>query len=488
MYETIVFIYNTPVMARINDTSKYAYDSPSINDYVIGTDGDSTNKKTRNYKISDILQLFLDGSEIEGIDQNNKVIEIYLGRISVDNEEITVADAVNALPEFQIGEEENYAFTLTKEINSSATVNRPPELRIQTLRYLLKPGKGYYGTEVSNPTTEVEINDFYFIDKEEISLQGSTSLAPVAYYITNTAGQAAAAAINAAGTYAVIDGKDVYFQVSNDNGTGRVVLYRFIGSAGTYGIGGTQVVSGNLLSSEAIGIQTSGTTNIRFIESPPIYIPTGSSKSEVVNALPTFTVTQNEAYIFNFRQTYYGPGATPTAYILSSSYFLKRGKGIYGVGTGVPPLTESDFKLNFKESSQSTLGTLPVTYVILDGSDEADVVDAINASETAIVKDDDNSLIIEKDNVKYKFIGANGTYGDGNLQCDEDDIEELSENDSVFPDDIELGNVTIKDVLVLPPRTLPSSPVSGMIVNVSNTILFYNGTGWYTLDMTPYGV
>jgi hypothetical protein len=489
-------------MARINDTSRYAYDAPSTNDYVIGTDGDSTNKKTRNYRISDILQLFLDGSEIDGIDQNNKFIEKSLGLVAT---ETTVAEAVMALPEFQIGERELYVFTLTKKIYDegagSGSPTQNPIMKLYLFKYIFKKGKGYYGVETSNPTTELDMGDFIEMRRDEIEIASTTSENPVLYTVSNTNGQSAVNAINTSGTYAILDGKDAYFQVFNVGGLGGSIIYRFVGEEGSYGVGATQVVSGNLITIEELGIATASTTNISIKESIPLFVPAGSTKAAVINALPTFTVSQNELYIFNVVETITST-TSANVFLQTASYFLKRGKGVYGTGNPTAPLTESDFKLNFKESSSNTNSPKPVDYYNFDKSGEDDIVAAINASPTPVVKNNDNTTVVEFEGIKYNFVGANGSYGNGLLQADSEDIEEL-ENDNYTIDEL---TEVVTDSIVGSKNTfteaqtfdkliqltsvsvLPTPADSGMIVNRNNVLHFYNGTSWYTLDMTIMGV
>ena len=486
-------------MARINDTSKYAFDTPSINDFVIGSDGDVSNKRTRNYRIKDILDLFYNGSEIPGIDQNNKVIEKVLGQIATEK---TIADAVNETTEFEVTERDIPVFTCTKKIYIEPTGNGSPSqnpvLRLTRLKYLFKKGKGFYGVQVSNPTTEVFEGDFTEIYREEIEIASSTSQNPECYPIPNVAGNGAANAINLSGTYAITDGKDTYFQVFNVNGNGGSIVYRFIGGAGTYGVGATQVIASNLLTLEELGIQTSSTTNIRILESIPLFIPPGSSKSAVINALPTFTVTQNDLYIFNVVESITS-STSANVYLQAASYFLKRGKGIYGVGNPTAPLSESDFKLNYKEKSVATGSPKEVVYYNFDKSEQEDIVDAINDSETAVVVDDTYTTVVEKDGVSYSFIGANGSYGFGLLQADSGDIDELASEDYNFEGlkaDIVTEILTAENTFtekttfakmlkLTSVASLPVAPESGMVVNKGNVLHFHDGTQWHTLDMTP---
>lgn len=487
-------------MARINDTSKYAFDTPSINDFVIGSDGDVSNKRTRNYRIKDIINLFYNGSEIPGIDQNNKVVEKVLGQIATDK---TIADAVNETTEFEVTERDIPVFSCTKKIYIEPTGNGSPSqnpvLRLVRLKYLFRKGKGFYGVEVSNPTTEVSEGDFTEIYREEIEIASSTSQNPECYPIPNVAGNGAANAINLSGTYAITEGKDTYFQVFNVNGNGGSIVYRFIGDAGTYGVGATQVTPSNLLTLEEIGIQPTTTTNIRILESIPLFIPAGSNKSAVINALPTFAVTQNDLYIFNVVESITSSTST-NVFLQAASYFLKRGKGIYGVGNPTAPLSESDFKLNYKEKSVATGSPKEVVYYNFDKSEQEDIVDAINDSETAVVVDDTYTTVVEKDGVSYSFIGANGSYGDGLLQADENDVAELVKEEyeleefkeELFEDIFGAENsflekITFDKLVKLTSQATLPTPESGMIVNHNKVLKFYNGSSWYTIDMTIIG-
>src|SRR5690606_949779 len=232
------------------------------------------------------------------------------------------------------------------------------------------------------------------IVREEILIESSSSLKPEHYSVPNISGASAVNAINTSGTYAILDGKDYYFQVFNVNGNGGSIVYRFVGDEGTYGVGATQVIGSNLLTLEELGIVTSSTTNITIKESIPLFIPAGSSKSAVINALPTFTVTQNDLYIFNVIESITSP-TTSNVSLQSASYFLKRGKGTYGVGNPTAPIREADFKLNYKEKITPTLSPKEVVYYNFDKSAEEDIVDAINASETAVVVDDTYTTVVE---------------------------------------------------------------------------------------------
>jgi hypothetical protein len=490
-------------MAKINDTSRYTYDSPSEDDYLVGTDGDANTRKTRNYRIKDVMALF----PASGVNQNNTVNYKRFGPIDIAT---NVADSVNAMQQFEVTETENVIFTCSKYFPRSGDgVQRIPGTPVDTdiyfYTYLFRLGKGFYGISVDTPTTPVALNDFIEIERVIATVASSTDQDPIIFTIPNATGLDKLNAINAGGTYVISSGKDVYFNVANVDGLGKNIIYRFVGVAGTYGVGGLQVLEADLITWHDSNTTSSATTNIKIVDVLPMSLGAGQTKSGLINAMTPFTVSQNELYIFNFRTALVIGGRS---YIFASSWFLKRGKGTYGAtinDTNV--LRDSDLKLNFKEIVAASETTDDLVYYNLDAIDENNIVDAINVSPTAIVIDGVNFNVIEKDGVSYKFIGADGSYGEGLTQAVLADLEEIgdaanlisSDEDVIIASLMNRDNtflqtnifekaVTIEDILILPPRTLPLAPVNGTIANVGNTVLFYNGTSWYTLDMTIYGI
>lgn len=479
-------------MPQIGNTTLYPKQIPTINDYLIGTDGDVNNKRTHNYAIQDILALFLANSDIEGIDQNNLVVEKNLGALG---DEDTLWDVVNGLPQFQVTEKQLFVFKFSqrKFVGGDTPSSGDPVLTLITFTYYFKAGKGYYGIEDTEITTELDESDFLFITKEEVDLPAPGGVEPQVYFIPNVAGDTALIAINTSGTYAVIDGQDVYFNISNVNGAGGYIIYRFIGDAGTYGVSATQVIGSNLLTLEEMGLQSTATTNIRFLQTVPLYVSPSTTKAAVVNALPSFTVTKNDIYVFNFIEVI----TSENIYLQKGSYFLMRGKGVYGVGSSSLPIQDSEFLLNFKEKSNATSSPKEVVYYNFDKSAEEDIVDAINASETAVVINDAFTNVVEKDGVQYAFIGANGNYGFGLLQADSGDIEELVAEDYnaeeliaqlLAQENTFAEKTTFAKMIKLTSQASLPTAESGMVINHNNELRFYNGSGWYTIDLTPYGV
>lgn len=408
-------------MGKINNTNRYTFDVPSEKDFLVGTDGDGTNRKTRSYRIQDVIDLFPN----QGVNQNNLGLLIGVGVIPDGS---NIANVINSRPQFEVTERDITIFTCSKYVTIgegfAGRPGTPVGMDIISYKYLLKLGKGWYGTSIDRPTITLDMFDLIEIFQSSITIPSTSDQLPVPYLIQNPDGLSALQAINTLGIYLVEAGKDVYFTITNVDGEGKEIVYRFVGATGVYGIGNTQVIATDLLTLGEMGIGSSNNIKVVKVNSNKAIGPS-QTKASIVMALPTFTITENDLYVFGFREPVIVNGNQE---ILASSWLFKKGKGIYGVGSPLGILTDDDFELNFKEVLASFPIGNPVEYTNLDfyGNAGVDVITAINTSTDPIMILPATDNLLEKNRTVYKFIGAIGIYGLGNMQAVLGDLEELS--------------------------------------------------------------
>lgn len=481
-------------MGKIGDKTRYGEQTPSINDYLIGTDGDVANKATHNYPIRDLVTLFLENSEIEGIVQDNRAVLKNLGQAQPSD---SIASLVNNTPEFYIGEQEIFVFTFFRNLNVNPNVDQGSilspnrDVNLITYKYLFTRGKGFYGTEIDNVTRTVSLDDFILIEEKSTRLPSRNGFPPIVHYLPNTTIKPLLQALNTGGTFIIDSNTPTYFNVNNINGYNSGNIYVFVGASGTYGLGATQFISSDLLTLEEAGLSSSPTSSIKIVESIPIFIPLNSSIPQIVNSLSPFYVSENELLIFNFRKAI--QNTNYSSYIEKSSYFFKRGKGSYNAHIEHVPFTDNDFKLNYKEPNNHVSDLPNIRYYYFNTAN-TNIVDAVNSSKDPIVKSDATETLIESTDKLYKLIGANGNYGSGMLQITVSDLEEIDNvpcdcdtikaetiNEILTTEKTYLEKTSFDKMIKLQPIPTPDVLEDGMVWIEGKSLRYYIGGTIYTV-------
>lgn len=411
-------------MTRINNLTVYNKDTNLTGEeYLIGSDTDDFGR-TKNYQLKDIARYTFEDSDIEGIDQNNRVILFDMG--DMENYPNGVSEALNSLPEYRISDKEILIVDSFKSFYEPPTFaqhnnfykNNPP-LKIINYRHIFKLGKGYYGIPDENHTKLIHPEDLILLNSSEESLPSETGKKPILYTILNADGKTSHQAINEDSVFEIENGTDVYFNIHRK---GLKMTYRFIGDPGTYGIGETQVEASDLLLMDKDELSLTAINDISVREIAPIFIPNSSTKADVVNTMPPINKSKGEITVFNFRQ-WKEEGVA--ARLELSSWLFKRNQGKYGnPDEGGVPVSNADFILISKIYSQSS-GLSNSNYVNFDLSEEQNLVDAINNNEELIELSSDTTTLVERNKDVYELTGEEGLYGKGHLQISEGNLSLL---------------------------------------------------------------
>jgi hypothetical protein len=188
--------------------------------------------------------------------QNNVFIEKqYNGESGILFEK--VSDSVNNDNPFTIAATELYAVS-----NAYIVYPNSDEFYFKTDYYLFKKGKGIYGL---GQTLTIE-EDFFFIRTNEgKSFQQVGNLTPQVETIVYTDITNPIEAVNTSvETYSIQLNRDTFFIIKSTSQTVPVpnIIYRFIGSVGTYGFGGNLTIEEDfLLIEDQSQTNTTNTTN-----------------------------------------------------------------------------------------------------------------------------------------------------------------------------------------------------------------------------------
>jgi len=270
-------------MAKIKNILRYPQDVKiTENDYVIGTNADS-NKVTKNFKVGDLLDFFETRSNIIG--QNNVFVEKqYEGNGGFLFEK--VSEAVNSNTAFTVAATELY-------IVSNAYIVYPSigTFYFKTDYYLFKRGKGTYGL---GQTLTIEEDFFFLRTTEGKSFVQIGNLDPTIETIVYTSLTNPVEAVNtSAETYSIQLNRDTFFIIKSTSQTVPVpnIVYRFVGSAGTYGFGGTLTVEEDFLLIEDQS-QTSTTNAINAVSVlfQPLEFLSGTNVQEAIESLYTLVL------------------------------------------------------------------------------------------------------------------------------------------------------------------------------------------------------
>lgn len=411
-------------MAVVGNIERYPLKTPETTDRVFGWD--ETLGEFVSFNVAD----FVGGNVINPI-QNNKVPVKPLGNITTN-----IANLVNSTPQFEVKEDEILAFTAIKnEVTggegNSAYRQAPggnPILNMTSLTYILKTGKGFYGSTINTPTTQLHVGNFLLVDKRISLIDLTQGDNPLVFNIPNQANNNLLIAINLAETYVIPSNQDTFFVVNNAPDINGRSIYRFVGASGTYGENGSPIQLSDLLLIEDDSSQIID-NNIKVIEKAPITIQIGENKITKLNNAPFFRVRDNEVHIINFREFKVERGERV---LYESSYFLKKGKGNYGLAglESTTTLTERDLKINFEKlvlipsiSVPVPTGTVGVSVINEPATGFSTPSQDINLSQESIVKTTGQTLIVEHNKKFYDFVAADGTYGANDLQTSPSDFE-----------------------------------------------------------------
>ena len=397
------------------------------------------------------------------IEQNN----IILSRLTVVDDETTpttsASVAINALTTFTVDEKEILEFKHFK-----TTVLDDFRTILEVTNYLFKPGKGTYGLL----GTQITDNDLLLIERREIELgtPTDTTTTPIVYnlYTGDLGGSTTSTpatilnvkipVINITGT------RDVYFQVfDNTSGEGTSKLYRFVGVTGTYGSGGSQLATGG----DFILVQEFGNSSVEVIEQKikirelmvSSIIKEGTSITNIAEAVAdsfssNLSCSEFELLIFvSQKQIDYSATDSTTQTLVTEKWLWKKGKT-----SNIPSVCAlTDFVKIEEKVSTVLIPTAPGqndTQVIVFQDTDLDTPEvSLNAYTTPVVVNNNDLYIklvsiyadrYEPEYKIYKFIGGDGTYGDGGTTTVSGDFTPYQ----VYSESTEAsGIITASDVL-----------------------------------------
>lgn len=494
-------------MAKIKNTRIYPRDLEiSGEELLVGSDTDERGK-TKNYRIRDIARYVFEGRVIEGIDQNNISRIVDVGELNPEGGNRSVSDAVNALVEFEVYEDEIFYFSCFTERRTEPSLGFSQEVHERVLvnyLYLFRKGKGIYGRAINNETTPVSESDFILLNKEEIRLPSIFDKQPVVYHVSNPSGLSAVDAINNSGRlYDALGDSDVYFQVSNVLGKTSNSVYRFVGPSGTYGDGGDLMQNSYILTLNEAGIRTECTKNIRIVEFNINVLP-GQTKADAINNLDEFKITQDELALFRFKKS------LPGGRVEISSWFSKRGAGRYNVSGAIFQTRrweDSDLVLNEKEilylTGTESKGENPqVQHVYIPDDNSKSVIESINDSDTPVIVNSNSYIsVIEKNYLFFQFVGPDGIYGRGYESCSEEDLKELvpfdKHNEDIDINDLYYGTnkwqgsnsfggyTEIKELTFTGHTVLPQNANENTLISFNGQLIVFLNGQWNVLSLKP---
>lgn len=429
-------------MTRISNKTVFPTDvSLSGEEYLIGTDPDNSNN-TRTYPLSSISAYI--GENNDGITQNNIRKLVFTDKVSGSGLENAVI-AVNSLPAFSVYDTQIITIVVPRTNNISDAVGISDQQQVEELFYdyysLIDTGKGVYGNsgDIVITTDNLELQK----TTEQYSLSSGFSEKPLVYVLNIANVESATLSVMAntlnasqlSGGYAITNNRDYYFELrgfaSTSNG-GNYKLYRFVGDEGTYGDEGVdQAVAGDfILVESSTGSVDKGIT-VRNIVIPAI-IGEGAINNIADAVNNSFrgliSVGPKEAVYFDVTRKEIGSklvagSNVPTYKFYSQKYRWTRGKADNINSSS----TVSDYYLISEKAVTSTVSATNTdtnpNIVALTATDPDAPQTALNAYGSAVVTDStkDTLFLVYNSDIQqtgykvYRFSGANGTYGDGQV-------------------------------------------------------------------------
>jgi hypothetical protein len=392
-----------------------------------------------------IYSVSLCDSDSESLTQDNIVGFVYPPTITEynDGSPVSTADAATAINEmdgFTVTDTDLIIFRIRQDnFSSGGDDGYGRGLDVTTHWYqLMNVGAGSYG---SSGTQLANTNLFWIRSTENVSLGTDYNTQPIVYEL-DTSTEANLnnphTVVNIdTGTYEVLNTADYYFRIilnektttskTADVPTGHSSLYRFVGDAGEYGIGGGDTsVSGDYELVETVGDDgddgSSDDVGITFRTIYPSYVIDSTENiSDAVNNSFRGDVNIGDHEVVGFivqRQDLEDDN--------SLKIYNERYVWTGGVATIQADSEESDFTL-YETDYQGTVASIvnaePIVAIVWDSniSDPATAVD--NNSETFTIDGtSDYYFSVYYTNGKprvasaynlYRYTGSNGTFGSG---------------------------------------------------------------------------
>jgi hypothetical protein len=321
---------------------------------------------------------------------------------------------------------------------------------------LLNNGAGTYGI---GGDIVVDEDDFLFIrSSQQIELQTDFAEPPILYTLTSNNINNPAAAVNAFNAaYPITNNRDYYFQIfknfSADTINNPFSIYRFIGNEGEYGSQGVDTaVSGDFLLVELNEVTVPQGFRVIDIVVGSIIDPTITANDNILKAIQRsfrgqINISTDDLYIFEAQKKEGNK-------IFLEKYYWTAGR-MNDIATNA---TINNFYLDLKLQQASLDGENQNGATSLYSVHTEDVSNphlAVNSSSNSFIIDSsitDSYFMVYKNNVRekeynlYRFIGANGTYGDGNTQAILGDFELVTAFDS--SNIVQSAPLTFKTIVV----------------------------------------
>jgi hypothetical protein len=305
---------------------------------------------------------------------------------------------------------------------------------------LLNNGAGVYGV---GGNIVVDADDFLFIrSSQQIELQTDFAEAPVLYTLTSNNINNPAAAVNAFNAaYPITNNRDFYFQIfksfSADTIDNPFSIYRFIGDEGEYGAQGVDTaVAGDFLLIEINENTISQGLKVIDIVVGSVIDPTVIANDNILKAVQrsfrgVLNISTDDLYIFEVQRK------QGNVFYLEKYYWTRGRLSNVAVNASI-----NDFYLDLKiqqgklkadnnnnATSLYSIHTANVgnPHIALNDSTQTFVINSLATDSYFMVY---KNNVREKEYNLYRFIGANGTYGNGSTQAVSEDFELVTEFDS----------------------------------------------------------
>ena len=479
--------------------------SLSFDDYGVITDSEG-NLKTRTFSFRDLYSLFGGGTPII---QNN-LIPTFVPNGSRSGYP-SVADAVNASSPLVVEADE-----VLEVVNSYSLATDLFRTTLKTDYYLLRVGAGTYGVG----GTILSDSDFMFVrGNDDTVLESTTALPPRIIYIdTIDVDVTPEDIVNAQDEdYIITDDEDVFFFIRESLGTEKGLgrkIYRFVGAAGTYGLGNTDaVVSDFVLVNDFTGDSTRPTDDAQKITIREVIVgATIRSTGAITNIAEAvnnsfrgiISISKNEIVWFRVqRELAFSDGSKQ---LVTEAYAWNKGEGSISSDSVLSDYTgriEREEGLTTEKTSPS-FGDIVIIDVISDavtnpskGLNESTSV-IVNNNDLYVKVTDELSDAKDPDYSLYRLTLGSGTYGSGGTATVDGDFElienyredivgsdnpytikQVGDNGVFFESPLKqtfVGANATKDpldgssIITIPPATLPTANiVNSILVSIGGT-------------------
>ena len=385
------------------------------------------NGQTQNYPISAIAEYI--GNNSDGISQNNINIVIRTSRVTSEGTAPVLA-ALNGAAMFTVTDTQLPIIQVPRVTASGNS----RDLVFDYYR-LVNVGKGTYGQ--GGQFVLEEDNLFFKRTTEIASLATSEAEAPIVYTISGDPVTNVSGILNSSATsFEVTADRDYYFEVFGAAKFSDYALYRFTGSAGTYGFGNTVSTPADFLLVEtpAVTSSASGGISVRKLIVGATIQPTGDDVAQAVNRSfrGFINISNNEVVVFEVNRVISNISTIDQNILIGTEKYLWLG----GEATLNGSTTVDQYELIFSTISTTVITTTQSTVPSVNDVFTSDVSQphlAVNTSGASYVIDgtQDFYFIVYDVNQRsndynlYRFIGANGTYGSGGTASIANDFQLL---------------------------------------------------------------